>query len=306
MATRTRLARTASAREEKNVNSVLLRELTWYEIQPLAGPDTVVILPTGAIEQHGRHLPIEVDSLIVSEIARRSAERASTDVPVLVAPTECFGASTYHMPFPGTLTLTMETYLTVVEELCESLIHHGFRRILILNAHGGNHDPNKIVARNVANRTGVAVASASYWNLAADELVPFQDGEVDAIPGHACGFETSMLLALRPELVRTDLMASGTSDVSKRRSDFTKRLRSEPRVHLPQQAGVVSPYGWAADPTKGSVEQGEKYLSLIVDRVARFLVEFGRGEPIAATYTYSRPTLHAVSFSDRREKVALP
>ncbi len=87
------------------------------------------------------------------------------------------------MEFAGTLTLSMGTFITVVEEICESLIHHGFRRIIVLNGHGGNHDPIKIAARNVADKTGVAVAAGSYWNMAADDLAPFQDGEVDAIPG---------------------------------------------------------------------------------------------------------------------------
>src|SRR5690242_20652634 len=129
---------------DRGVRSVLLRDLTWQEIAPLAGPETVVILPTAAIEQHGRHLPIEVDCRIVEEISRRAAERAATHVPVLVAPAVCFGVSGYHMGFAGTLTLSMGTFITVVEELCESLIHHGFRRILVLNGHGGNHDPIKI------------------------------------------------------------------------------------------------------------------------------------------------------------------
>jgi creatinine amidohydrolase len=244
------------------------------------------MLPTAAIEQHGRHLPLEVDARIVEEVSHRAAVRVVDRVPVLVAPAVCYGVSGYHMGFPGTMTLTMATFISVVEELCESLIHHGFRRILVLNGHGGNHDPIKIAARNVADRTGVAVAAASYWNMAADDLASFQDGEVDAIPGHACGFETACLLALRPDLVRTDAMAVGTSDVSSRGLYFTKRLRREPLVHLPQQAGVVSPHGWAADPTKGVAGNGEKYIELIVARLADFLITFATSAPIAARFAY--------------------
>lgn len=266
--------------------SVLLRELSWQEIEPLANADTVVILPVAAIEQHGRHLPIEVDARIVEEVSRRAAESVADDVNVLVTPAAHFGVSGYHMGFPGTMTLSMGTFITVVEELCESLIHHGFRRILVLNGHGGNHDPIKIAARNVADRTGVAVAAASYWNLAADDLAQFQDGEVDAIPGHACGFETAIMLSLRPDRVRSEAMVTGTPDASSRGSYFTKRLRREPLAHLPQQAGVVSPHGWAADPTKGNVENGEKYLDLAVKRLAHFIEEFAQGEPIPATFAY--------------------
>ena len=266
--------------------SVQLRELTWQEIEPLAGPETVVILPTAAVEQHGRHLPLEVDARIVEEVSHRAAERVIDRVPVLVAPVLWCGVSGYHMGFAGTMTLSMNTFIQVVEELGESLVHHGFQRILILNSHGGNHDPIKIAARNIADRSGVAVAAASYWNMAADDFVDIQDVEVDAVPGHACGFETAMMMALRPEMVREDAMGAGTPDVSSRGPYFTKRLRREPLVHLPQQAGVVSAHGWAADPTKGTREKGEKYLELVVQRLAHFLEEFAASDPIPATFAY--------------------
>jgi creatinine amidohydrolase len=266
--------------------SVLLRELTWPEIAPLAGPETIVILPTAAIEQHGRHLPIEVDTRLVEEVSRLAAERVAERVPVLVAPAVCYGVSGYHMGFPGTMSLTMGTFIAVVEELCDSLIHHGFRRILVLNGHGGNHDPIKIAARNLADRTGVAVATASYWNMAADDLAQFQEREVDAVPGHACGFETAMMLALRPEMVRAEAMSPGTPDISSQGEYFTERLRRQPLAHLPQQAGVVSEHGWAGDPTRATAANGEKYLKLVVERLAHFLEEFATGDPVAATFAY--------------------
>jgi creatinine amidohydrolase len=266
--------------------SVLLRELTWPEIAPLAGPETIVIPPTAAIEQHGRHLPIEVDTRLVEGVSGLAAERVTERVPVLVAPAVCYGVSGYHIGFSGTMTLTMRTFIAVVEELCDSLIHHGFRRILVLNGHGGNHDPIKIAARNVADRTGVAVATASYWNMAADDLAQFQEREVDAVPGHACGFETAMMLALHPEMVRVEAMAPGTPDVSSQGEYFTERLRRQSLAHLPQQAGVVSEHGSAGDPTRATAANGEKYLDLVVARLAHFLEEFATGDPVAATFAY--------------------
>lgn len=270
--------------------SVLLCERTWPEVGNLAGPGTVVILPTAAIEQHGRHLPLEVDTRLVEGVSRLAAERVADRVPVLVAPAVCYGVSGYHMGFPGTMTLTMNTFITVVEELCDSLIHHGFRRILILNGHGGNDDPIKISARNVADRTGVAVATASYWNMAADDLAGFQNSEVDSVPGHACGFETAMMLALRPEVVRSAAMLSGTPDIGGQGDYFTERLRRRPLAHLPQQAGVVSEHGWAGDPTRATMANGQKYLDLVVTRVAHFLEQFAKDEPVPATFAYQPRT----------------
>lgn len=273
--------------------SVLLRDLTWPEIEVLARPETVVILPTAAIEQHGRHLPLEVDTRLVEGVSRLAAERVAGRVPVLVAPAVCYGVSGYHMGFAGTMTLTMDTFITVVEELCDSLIHHGFRRILILNGHGGNHDPNKIAARKIADRTGVAVATTSYWNLAANDLAQFQDVEVDAVPGHACGFETAMMMALRPESVRAGAMVAGTPDISQQGDYFSERLNHQTLAHLPQQAGVVSEHGWGGDPTRATAANGQKYLELVVARLAHFLEEFAQAEPVAATFAYQprRPAL---------------
>lgn len=284
---------------DRQQKSVLLRELTWSEIEPLAGPETVVILPTAAVEQHGRHLPLEVDTRIAEEISRRAAEQVVDRVPVLVAPVIWSGVSGYHMKFAGTLTLSMNTFITVVEELGESLIHHGFRRILILNSHGGNHDPIKVAARNIADRTGVAVAAASYWNMAADDLLAAQDGEVDAIPGHGDGFETAIMLALRPDMVRIEAMRTGAPDAGSKGPYFTKRLRREPLVHLPQQSGLVTPDGWGADPTKGTLEKGDRYVELIVNRLAHFIEAFAAGNPIGAIYTFDFDVSAAHTASSR-------
>lgn len=131
-------------------------------------------------------------------------------------------------------------------------------------------------------RTGVAVAT--------DDLAVAQDNEVDAIPGHGDSFETAMMLALRPEMVRTEAMRHGAPDAGKKGIYFTKRLRREPLVHLPQQAGLVTPDGWGADPTKGTLEKGERYVELIVNRLAEFIREFAAGTPVPAIYTFDFAT----------------
>jgi creatinine amidohydrolase len=275
--------------------SVLMRELSWQQIEPLANDQSVVILPTAAVEQHGRHLPIEVDCCLVEAAATRAANRVQGQIPVLVAPTVSFGVSGYHMGFPGSMTLTMETFITVVQELATSLIHHGFRRILVLNGHGGNNDPIKIAARNVADRTGVAIATASYWNVAADGLAQFQDSEVDAIPGHACGFETACMLALRPELVDVEAMHSTPRGFG-RPDYFKKRLQwREAKVQLPQQAGVVKEHGWDGDPTRGTRENGEKYLQIIEESLADFLVTFAQHDLFDAPFAYRPESVKATS-----------
>jgi creatinine amidohydrolase len=201
-----------------------------------------------------------------------------------------FGASQHHMAFPGTLTLSLGTFMAVVEELCESLIHHGFRRILVLNGHGGNDDPIKLSARNIADRTGAAVATASYWNIAAEELAPFQGVEVGPIPGHACGFETSCMLALRPELVRRDALSTWAA-TDGRDGDYGKRLLRPVKVQFPKQATPCGASGTRGDPTLGSAEKGEKYLAILEERLADFLLQFAAGDVPTAVAAYPGPAL---------------
>src|SRR5690349_14596113 len=111
---------------------LLLEELTRDEAQAIA-PDALVVLPVGAIEQHGPHLPVGVDTYAVTHIARSAAESVAGQIPVLVTPTLPFGSSHHHLPFGGTLSLGTETYYRVLTDLAESLIVSGFHRIFILN-----------------------------------------------------------------------------------------------------------------------------------------------------------------------------
>jgi creatinine amidohydrolase len=251
--------------------SILLGEQSWPQMQALANDQTVVIVPTAAVEQHGRHMPLNVDCTLVESVATRSAERVRSQIPVLVAPVVSYGVSGYHMQYPGTMTLSMATFMNVVEELCASLIHHGFRRILLLNGHGGNDDPLKIAIRNIADTTGVAVAAASYWDIAGAGLAPFKDVEVDYVPGHACGFETACMLALKPELVDRQAIEAALGTPSDDDGDI--RI-NDVGSRLPKQISTWGGHGWRGNPAQGSAENGEKYLQVIAEHVGDFLVQF--------------------------------
>jgi creatinine amidohydrolase len=114
---------------------LLLEELTREEARAVA-PDTLLVLPVGATEQHGPHLPVGVDAYTVTHIARVAAAEVAGQLPVLVAPTLPFGSSHHHLPFGGTLSLGTETYYRVLADLAESLVAGGFRRIFIHRAFG--------------------------------------------------------------------------------------------------------------------------------------------------------------------------
>lgn len=249
--------------------SVLLREMTWEQVQEVDNPSTVIILPVGSNEQHGPHLPLETDSRLCEEVAVQAAQRVAEHAKVLVAPILSYGASSHHLAFPGTMSLSTQLFTDVVAELCECLIKQGFRKILVLNGHGGNHDLIKTAARNVMDRTGISVAAASYWFLGSEELEKVGAvEEVGHIPGHASGFETSCMLAVRPNLVRKHRILEHKTDPPN--PFFAKGFPREPKVVLVQHTPAGST-GLHGDPSIGSEEKGQRYVEAIVHSLVEFL-----------------------------------
>jgi creatinine amidohydrolase len=178
-----------------------LSELTRGEARDGAS-SSLLLLPLGATEQHGPHLPVGTDSILVEEVARRAAARLAGEVPVVVAPALHFGSSAHHLPFGGTLSLETETYYRVLMDLGRSAVASGFRRLFLLNGHGGNHELAQLAARDLALSHPIDAGAGSWWTMAHDELIASGAWDAHPVPGHAGAFETSAVLALRPELVR--------------------------------------------------------------------------------------------------------
>jgi creatinine amidohydrolase len=245
---------------------LLMQELTREEIRASA-PQTLLVLPVGAIEQHGPHLPVATDFFAVEHIARGAAEVAAKTIPVVVAPTLPFGSSHHHLPFGGTMSLSTETYYRVLHDLASSLIGGGFRRLFIVNGHGGNDEIIQLVARDLALTTEASLAAASYWTIAWDALTRAGAHEPGNLPGHAGAFETSVVLALRPDLVhepRPHRDNARGSDPGGRRAPY----RAE--MHGWWQATN----GFTDSPDRGDAARGETYLAAAVTAVADALTTF--------------------------------
>lgn len=254
-------------------STVLLAELTREQIREIA-PRATVVLPTAAIEQHGPHLPIITDTLACTTVCQRAAEVASAEVPVLVAPTLPYGFSHHHVPHPGVLTLSATTFLHALRDLGESLFRSGFRRVAIINGHGGNDELIRVVARELTNTLPVSVAAASYWTIAWQALVREAGaGQLSRLPGHAGAFETSLVLALRPELVDHAALPAALGA-----PEATPEQRLAPAVILAGQRLGTGP-GYSDDPAKATAEAGQRYLATIVRAVAAFLTDFHRRHP---------------------------
>jgi creatinine amidohydrolase len=171
-------------------------------VQALASAGAVALVPVGSLEQHGPHLPTDTDSRLVTEIAHRAASRAGGDPAVVVLPTVWTGLSEHHVSLGGTVTVGFDAFRAVVAGVVESVVRQGFGRVLVLNGHGGNAAALTVIANELGERLDAVVVTATYWNLAAAEIADALDRQ-DGIR-HACEGETSMLLALAPELVRLD------------------------------------------------------------------------------------------------------
>ncbi len=251
-----------------------LRELTWEEAKARAAENATVLFPTGSIEQHGPHLPVETDSRLVWEVARRGAEKVRDQINILVTPPLEFGYSTHHREFPGTMTLTGTTYMAVIVELCESLLHNGFRRIFILNGHGGNSDPINMAVRAIRDKhDDVLLGTAAYWSIASQALSQARESPIGGM-SHACELEASMMWYLRPELVKPERFQKR---ITRWRSPLVRDdLLDSGEIKLAFHFPDVTPQGFQGDPTLASREKGEKFLNLIVDEVARFLMDFSQ------------------------------
>jgi creatinine amidohydrolase len=139
----------------------LFAELNREQIRA-AAPDSLVVLPIGATEQHGPHLATGMDYFTVESVAREAASIAAAQIPVVVTPALPFGSSHHHFVFGGTLSLSTETYYRVLYELVESLVKDGFTRIFLLNGHGGNHELAQLAVRDIVLKHRVRAAAGSY------------------------------------------------------------------------------------------------------------------------------------------------
>ncbi len=244
----------------------LLQELTRTEAKHL-GPQAVLVFPVGATEQHGPHLPVGTDHFAVEEIARNAAQVAAEQIEVVVAPTLPFGSSHHHLPFGGTMSLSTETYYRIVYELCESLIIGAYTRILILNGHGGNHEVVQLVARDLALKHPVQMAAASYWTIAWEGFVGEGAHLGARLPGHAGFFETSLVMALRPELIREPRPdRDNVPDADPR--NFARFIRIE--THGSWQAID----GYTDSPDRATAARGRTFLDIAAQSVGAAIVNF--------------------------------
>lgn len=180
---------------------IFYHEMSWPEIKSAIEKGKIPILPVGSVEQHGPHLPLITDAFTAFSICARAAE---TSGDLLVMPPIYYGYSAHHMDFPGTISIKTLNFMGYIYDVCRSLVHHGFRKMIIFNGHGGNVAPLQIVARRISEETDSLCALISWWNLAREEISKLRESEFPGGMTHSCELETSVMLSLEPEYVRME------------------------------------------------------------------------------------------------------
>lgn len=179
--------------------------------------DVVAVLPLGATEQHGPHLPLSVDTALVDGIVRAALAHVPPELRVLVLPTQTIGQSVEHADFPGTLTLSTATVIQMWMEIGACVARAGVRKLFIFNAHGGHSGLMDVVARDLRAQHGLTVFACSWFNLPqAPEVASLFDAHERRFGVHAGAIETALMLALDPGKVRMDLAQRFVSSTEQR------------------------------------------------------------------------------------------
>lgn len=244
--------------------------------QDLASPEfhtidraTPVVLPVAAVEQHGPHLPIATDRIIAEHFAGQLNERLGSSV--LILPTVAVGCSEHHMSFPGSLTLRHDTFLSVCQQYLASAHAHGFHNFLVLNAHGGNRGICQVLLEKFgAEHPNCQIAVASWWRLAAEELLSLNESGMGGV-GHACEFETSLLLSIDPDLVRTDAIAP--KNINSTFEWAEEDLLRTSRASLYRSMKQITRSGVWGDPTCASAAKGRKITAIVSDLLTTVVTE---------------------------------
>jgi len=239
----------------------------------MAGADrsTVVILPLAATEQHGPHLPLATDRLIAEGIC--VALEASVGDRILVLPCPPVGYSMHHRGFAGTLSVTHQQLIGTAASMLGCVLEDGFKNVLILNAHGGNIALGGVLLESLGESfPGARLAFTSWWQAAGEALHAISESGPGGT-GHACEFETSLLLHLHPGLVRIDQIAAGTNCPTFPWAESD--MLAGPVVRLQRTFSQMTANGVFGDPLLASAAKGEAILREVVKALVPVIADLG-------------------------------
>ncbi len=246
--------------------------LTWTDIRDMPNPESVVIIqPLGAIEQHGPHLPLVVDAAIAQAVLGKALAQLDSTIPAYAMPTLYYGKSNEHWHFPGTISLTAQTLIALLMEVGESVYRAGFRKFVLLNAHGGQPQIMDIVARDLHQlHADFEVFPFFVWR--APHITKQLLTQKEAALGiHAGDAETSLLLSILPETVKMDRAVAEYPALPE-----DSLLTLERNLPIPWLTRDISRSGIIGDPTPATKEKGDRILASLADGWVRVIRDVHR------------------------------
>jgi creatinine amidohydrolase len=252
-------------------------DLTWPEVDKAANQNKVIFLPVGSTEQHGPHLPIDVDNLIATRICLEAGRRAPDRI--LVAPIIPYGYNIHALDYPGTVHVSYQPYIEFCLAVCKSFAYHGFKRIVIVTGHGGNSACLEIVARRAILETDALVVSLMWWNMLLVDpnfLASVRESTFPGGTGHADEIETSLYLHLAGDKVQMDKANDHIAWFNRQGTksfQWNDAFGSGP-VNVMEWASTFLEDGTFGQPTLASAEKGGQMFEEAVTRFVQFAGEF--------------------------------
>lgn len=247
-------------------------ELTATQLAEIDRESVLVVIPIAAVEQHGPHMPTGTDTILCTAVVEELEKQLESQI--LLLPTTWLGASAHHLRFGATIDSSLDTYISTLCDIGRSLLDDGFKRLFFLNGHGGNIDPMKIALRDLQlDYQDALLVAGCYWSVANHEREQVLEGDHKFV-GHACEFETSLMLHVRPDLVNMDNLEDA-GDLVPDQIDglFVSRDMMQRTAN-----------GYTGRPDLATAEKGAKLFSSIQTRLAS-TVETLLGQPLGTTYS---------------------
>lgn len=249
---------------------VVWNRLTAAELKALAAKDAIVLLPVASTEQHGPHLATGVDMFLGAEGCKRVAEKVSAKRPCVVAPPVWMGLAEHHVAFGGTFTLSLPVWHALLRELCQSIVRAGFKKIMLINSHGGNMAALNALTVDLSKEVGVPIATTTLYSLAHASGAYASILEDQKQVMHACEAETAMMMVAAPECVRHEKIAEAFGP------NMTAGAALARELHTWKSFTELTPTGVIGDARKATAEKGETLLDTAAQLIADRLVA---GEP---------------------------
>ena len=250
--------------------------MSWPEVKECVENEYSVVLPVGSLEQHGKHLPLNVDYLLCERVVREAARQSGQ---ILVLPTLVYGRSSHHFPYCGTVSLQLETFVNIINDILFSLYKHGFTRIIIVNGHGGNRGAlaaaiGKFMEKDIKHPL---IFLANYYSFGVEEVNKIRESEKGGM-AHAGEYETSLSLYLQPRLVEMEKAVKRIPLSPLPEYVYADLMGDSPlsmSVSYGEKEKSIWEYtfcesGVAGDPTVATEDKGRKIFEIVVKYMLAF------------------------------------